>query len=72
EKWRSRTRYYCGNFWDEDCCLVQSVAFKRYRTVVRDGKYTFGALVGALEENFAIGAHKSAKKSEGGDEVIIT
>ncbi|CAG8606546.1 336_t:CDS:2 [Dentiscutata heterogama] len=43
-----------------------------FRTVVRDGKYAFGVLVGALEENFAIGAHKSAKKSEGGDEVIIT
>ncbi|CAG8540266.1 21314_t:CDS:10 [Dentiscutata erythropus] len=43
-----------------------------FRTVVRDGKYAFGVIVGATEENFAIGAHKSAKKSEGDDEVIIT
>ncbi|CAG8671355.1 21687_t:CDS:2, partial [Dentiscutata erythropus] len=42
-----------------------------FRTVVRDGKYAFGVLVGALEENFAIGAYKSAKKSEGDDEIII-
>ncbi|CAG8668518.1 5097_t:CDS:2, partial [Scutellospora calospora] len=41
-----------------------------FRTVVRDGKYAFGVSVGALEEKFAIGAYKSAERSE--SDIIIT
>ncbi|CAG8840029.1 8351_t:CDS:2, partial [Racocetra persica] len=40
------------------------------KTVVREGNFDFGILVGVLEEKIALGAYKSAERS-GGD-IIVT